>query len=98
MYLELGSAPTNEDCAQVGRPDYYEQMTKETSALIRQLKRMFPNVKCRFVVKSFPHDFGTYHVVVAKYNDPESFNDALTVENEFPQQWDEIARQELAIA
>ena len=41
-YFELGSSPTDEDCAQVGTPEYLERMRIETRQLIRMLEEHHP--------------------------------------------------------
>jgi len=66
QYLELGSVPCAEDCFQVGSATT-EQMRKECVIYRKQLERQFP--KGEFVIKSFPHDFGTYLEVVIYYDD-----------------------------
>jgi hypothetical protein len=41
-YLMLGPTPTNEDCAQVGSPDFEKKANKQLDAYKAQLERMFP--------------------------------------------------------
>lgn len=101
-YISIGCTPAMEDCAQVGRANYHEQMRKETKAYIGQLTRMFPlpeGVDAIIKVKSFPHDFGTYHEVVVDYNvdQKEALSYALTVEADAPAHWDQEARKELGL-
>ena len=38
-YLYIGSAPCDEDCAQVGTDGYREQALKECNALLAQMHR-----------------------------------------------------------
>ena len=67
QYIEIGSVPYDEPCAQVGR-DSDAQMRAECRAFANQLRRMFP---CGdFRVRRFAHDFGCYYEVVAYY-DPD---------------------------
>lgn len=108
-YLTLGSCPSDESCAQVGSPNYSKQMRMETRALINQLERIHPvpDDQCPrfsdasftpfYSVKSFQHDFGSYHEVCAMY-DPEhepSCQWALKAEELFPESWDSDAKNEL---
>ena len=97
--MDLGSAPSTEDCAQVGTEDYYPRARKECRAYIAQLRRMFGDepAGARLTVTSNPHDFGTYLSVAVEF-DPavEAAADyAFRCESAGPQEWDEIARTEL---
>ena len=98
-YLELGPTPSGEDCVQVGSDNYHDLYGAEAKAYIEQLKRQFPNVPpgASFGIKSFSHDFGTYHEVVVKYNEDseEAINFAFNVENNAPEYWDATAKEEL---
>lgn len=103
--IELGSAPTDEECAQVGCDNYYELMKKQTLAYIKQLRRLLTTQEYDITdlnlrVKSFSHDFGTYHEVVAEYpisdGSPSPTEDAaFWLEANLPTNWDEDARREL---
>ena len=92
-YISLGSVPADEDCVQVGTPEYAKQWKPECERYIKLLKRKFPqydlfNVK--FAVQAFPHDFGTYHEVVIQYvadTDGEEF--AYFVEENSPTDWND---------
>lgn len=100
-YIVIGSAPCDESCAQVGSPSYSGRMRAETAAFIRQLRRTFGKEPegARIALKSFPHDFGTYHEVVVYFDDSirESVNYAFRLEAETPANWDEEAREELQL-
>jgi hypothetical protein len=99
--IELGCSPSEEDCSQVGSPDYYLRAKKECRALIGQLRRQFGNEPgtARLGIKSNLHYFGTYHEVVCHFdeNDNEGRMYAYKCEGEFPFNWDEIAREELQV-
>ena len=70
-YLNIGSTPNEEDCAQVGSADYYTRAIKECRAYREQIRKHYPEPENGYLkVKGFPHDFGTYYEVVAYY-DPE---------------------------
>ena len=60
-YLNVGA----NGFAQVGDPDYYAKNGVEMVYLLKLIKDKFPipeelKTLCRFAVKAFPHDFGTY--------------------------------------
>ncbi len=68
-YLNVGS----NGFAQVGDPDYFEKNRVEMRYLLNLIREKFPipdRLKglCYFKVKSFPHEFGTYHEVVLMFS------------------------------
>ena len=90
-YLNIGSTPPEEDCAQVGSENFYEESMKECKRYIDCLRK-FVGVEpfgAELKVKSFPHDFGTYYEVVCYFDDdiPESLEYALKCEGEGPMTW-----------
>lgn len=98
--LTLGPTPGDEDSAQLGTCDYRIRVRHEGRAYIGQLVRMFgsPPAGTDFRLESFPHDFGTYHEVVVRF-DPSlktAVEFAYHVERNLPREWDEQARTELA--
>jgi hypothetical protein len=98
--IDVGCAPTEEDCAQVGQPEYATQARKECRAYIHQLRRMFGEEPegASLSIKSNPHDFGSYFSVVCFYDPalPPSREYAFRCEGKSPREWDAEARQELA--
>jgi hypothetical protein len=99
-YMEIGSTPFDESCAQLGQDYYVLKATKEMEAYINQLYRSFPdaiNHKIRFVKKWFNHDFGQYGEVVLKWDTDDSNADdyAYHIERNLPANWDEEAIMEL---
>jgi len=100
-YINIGSTPVEEDCAQVGQPDYPEQSRKECQVFKKQLLRKFgePPMSTRLAIKEFPHDFGTYREVVVVYDDQdrEGLEYALKLEGETPEKWDEEAKKVLGL-
>ena len=91
-FIELGSAPCNEDCAQVGSDNYFEESIAESKRYINLLEKKFGKHKplnCSFKRKSFPHDFGNYYEVVVTFDssDEESVKFAYYVENNLPENW-----------
>ena len=102
-YMEFGSTPYGEDCAQVGVADYREKAIKEMKAYINQLIRMFPeseNMGINFKIKWFNHDFGSYGEVCSVWNtdDEEADGYVYVIERNLPENWDEEAKKELGIA
>ena len=98
-YLELGPCPYDEEPAQVGTEDYASRARKECSVLRRQLERQFPNCQelISLRIKSNSHDFGVYYEVAVGYdpNDEQAFRLALEMEENFPQNWDDLSLLEL---
>lgn len=98
--MTIGPSPCEENCAQVGRPDYDERSRRECRVFQRMLERLFPlpgDVPAQYVVKSFPHDFGAYREVCVRYDDTDAraCDHAYQVEANTPPEWDAIARYEL---
>ncbi len=102
-HLDLGSAPSDEDCAQLGVDEHYEaRARRECRALIGQFKRICgdPPPSARFRIMENPHDFGTYYSVVIAFdpNDEDAVAYAYRCDEESPDQWDMAARLELDAA
>lgn len=104
--IEIGSAPCEESCAQVGTPDYSERAYAECEAFKAQLYRYLASKghakeslpeSFRLCIKSSSHDFGSYYEVVAKFDDSDekAWDIALLLENESPTHWDEEAKKAL---
>lgn len=96
--LDLGSAPSHEDCAQVGAPDYWERARRECRAYIGLLRRTFGDEPdgASLSIKANPHDFGTYLSVVCHFDGEAAADYAYRCEGQGPQYWDDQARLELA--
>ena len=98
----LGSAPTHEDTAQVGREGYMTRARAECRAYIAQLRRMFgPEPEgCRLHVRQNPHDFGCYLSVDLTFDadDAAALDWAVAVEDGQPDFWDAEACRELGVA
>jgi hypothetical protein len=56
----IGSTPSNEDCAQVGSPDYARNARIECHAYIDAIRKVCGQEPegARLTIKSQPHDFG----------------------------------------
>ena len=99
-YIELASTPYEEECAQVGRPDYRERAVAECNRLRDQLRRQFGEEPdgARLAIKGNLHDFGTYYELVCYYELglEESIAYAMKCDNEFPAYWDDVALATMA--
>ena len=98
-HLDLGSAPSDEDCAQLGRDNYEVRAKRECRALVNQLKRLCgaPPPNTRFRIMANPHDFGIYYSVVIDFdpNDQDAAAYAYRCDEASPSQWDVEALQEM---
>lgn len=95
-YLNIGPAPAEEDCAQVGHDDYIPRARRECTAFIDQIRRTVgqPPEGAFLQSKRFPHDLGSYLEVVVVYDDDkeEAVEYAFRCESEAPSRWDDTAR------
>jgi hypothetical protein len=96
-YIELGPVPAGEPCAQVGTDNYLARSMRECEVFRRMLERVFPipeGLSVKYVVRSHPHDFGTYREVSVRYSsgDPVACDFAFQVESSVPDGWDLTAR------
>ena len=74
-YFCIGSSPHEEDCAQVGQPDYRRKAIAECQRFIQLIRDTIgPEPEgAELAMKSFDHDFGVYFEVVCWF---ETDNDA----------------------
>lgn len=88
-YVSIGCTPTEESCFPGGHP----LSRAEVCIYMRQLQRTYPDA--HFRVRAFPHDFGTYHEVVAEYDSGDKLAaDAAFDAEAGADHWDAIARSE----
>ncbi len=92
-FINIGSSPCNEDCAQVGSENYSERAIEECYRFIHAIKATIgqPPENASLVVKGFDHDFGRYYEVVCYFNpsDEASQEYAFRCESEAPGEWPE---------
>lgn len=92
-YINIGSTPCDEDCAQVGSRDYARRAKKECEEFVRLIRKVCGTEPegARLATKSFEHDFGTYYEVVCWFDDtiPDSIDYAFHVEANTPLTWKE---------
>lgn len=96
-YIYIGSTPCDEECAQVGQPDYLRQAREECNRFIELIRRTLgPEPEgAQLSVKSNPHDFGTYLDVVCYYDtdNKAAAQYAFRCEDEAPSRWDQPSTQ-----
>ncbi len=97
-YLNIGSTPTDEPCAQIDSPNCSILSHIEARVFINQLYRQFPTSDIHLKVKTFAHDFGNYIEVIVLFdeNNPKSIDQAYDIEANTPSNWDKEALTELA--
>lgn len=100
-WFEIGPAPCNEECAQVGENNFVSNANKEMDAYINQLNRKFGELisgtTIHFRKKWYDHDFGRYGEVIISYDDAEEKAHLVyEIERELPEFWDEEALKELS--
>jgi hypothetical protein len=93
-YIPLGSAPANEDCADIGMRGYAAAARKECLAYIEAIRRKLgPEPRgASLAVKPFPCDSGSYYEVVCRFDNafPAAAAYALRCEREAPESWAEV--------
>ena len=91
-FMDIGSTPSDEPCAQVGEPDYEREARTECAHFIELIRKVLgPEPDgAHLAVKGFPHDFGQYYEVVCYFedSDEEARNYAFRCESETPAKWD----------
>jgi hypothetical protein len=92
-YLNIGPTPCDEECQQVPYVNP-ELARRESLAYIEAIRKKLGNepTGAQLRIKSFPHDFGTYHEVVCYFDTelPESENYAFLCEGDSPATWSEV--------
>jgi hypothetical protein len=100
-YVDLGSAPSEEECVQVSRDGFYlPAMRAECKRYRELLETKFPvpdGLEAWYSIKSFPHDFGTYLTVCCVYStlDPAAEEWAWDLEDKTPTHWESIQEREV---
>jgi hypothetical protein len=108
-HIEIGgTTPSDEACSSVGDESYAFNARCEGRAFINQIKRQFGDKlkklidegRIELIIKSNPHDLGSYYEVVAKFNDDDEYATgfAYRIENTVATDWDDEARIEMGLA
>jgi hypothetical protein len=91
-YFSLGQTPSEEDCAQVGQPDYRQKALAECERYIELIRATLgPEPEgAELAIKSFSHDFGTYYEVVIWFepDDATAVAYAERCEDDAPTTWE----------
>lgn len=90
----IGSGPANEDCAQVGDPDYARNAKAECRAYIDAIRKVCGREPegARLTIKGQPHDFTeAYYEVAVIYdgNNRSAAEYASKVDESAPRTWEE---------
>jgi hypothetical protein len=98
--FQLGTTvPHDEDCIQLGQPNYSAYSKLEANLLMKQIIRELGNPPegCRMKLIGCNHDFGTYYDIALEYDreKEEHAKWALKVEVGLPSKWDYESRKEL---
>jgi hypothetical protein len=96
-WVDIGSAPSEEDCVQVEPTGaYLEPMRAECGRFLRLIRATLGDEPpgARLAIKSNPHDFGTYYEVVCYYDEgnEEAESYAWKCEEESPTRWPDTWR------
>jgi hypothetical protein len=98
-FIEIGAAPAEEKCEQVGPKCNYDTMREECLRFIDVIRKKLGPEKgtAKLKVKTFPHEHGAYMEVVCWYEDgdEEGFQYALLCEDEAPMTWGDIGEATL---
>lgn len=87
----LGSAPAEESCVQVGDPDYARDAKNECRQYMAAIRIVCgePPEGAKLVVRSQPHDFGSYFEVAVVFDgtNREAVAYAAKVDEQAPTTW-----------
>ena len=88
-YLEISCTPTSENCVQVSKnSDYMPAMRAEANRYVEMLKLRFPNCDAvDLVIKSNPHDFGSYLDIRIVWYTEIGREQAFFIESNEPEKW-----------
>jgi hypothetical protein len=90
-HMEIGCAPSDEPCVNVGEENYYPRAKEECARFIELTRKKLGDEPpgARLAVKSNPHDFGSYLEVVCYFEDTdeEARHYAFLCESEAPRTW-----------
>jgi hypothetical protein len=91
-HVNIGPVPCNEDCIQVGEENYQARSRTESLRFLKLIQEVCgPEPEnAKLVIKSFPHDFGSYIEVCVEFNDEDeqAIDYAYHCEAHAPANWD----------
>lgn len=92
-YINIGSVPCDEDCAQVGSENYHSRSRAECNRFIALLRKKFGMEPegAKLEIKWFQHDFGQYAEVVCWFEEGNQKAEeyAFKCEAETPAKWED---------
>jgi hypothetical protein len=89
--IEIGSTPNEEDCVQaIGGDDYHFAMEEECNRYLQMLKAKFPNCDKVDLEVKWQGGEPQYAEVVAYYSSPEGEEQAIFIQDNVPDTWDDI--------
>lgn len=97
-WINLGTIPYDEDCAQTGVTIDHEKMNKiECQVLIEQLEETFPESVGMYKRNTNHHDFGTYYDVEIGFEEgnEQQMDIAFKVEENYPANWTDKSKERL---
>ena len=90
-YMEFGTAPVEETCAQTTDPDYNIKAKAECRKYIELLRKIFGDEPegAQLMIKGSEHDFGRYYEVACKFDieKPEAVDYVYAIEANMPLKW-----------
>lgn len=90
-FISLGTVPCNENCCQVGRPNYDKYGKLEANEFKRMIENTLgPFHYVKIKVTKNPHDFGSYYDVIVEFDRDEiQIATACEIEDNVPITWDD---------
>jgi len=92
--IYLGPTPCEEECAQVGTPNYSIQARKECKRYIETIRKALGKEPqgAKLIIKSCSHDFGLYYEVICLFDtdNTEAVKYAFKCESDGPTTWEKL--------
>ncbi len=99
-YIDIGSGPANESCAQLGQEGYAQQARAECQRFLELIRTNMGEEpgSARLSIKANSHDFGTYYEVVCYYDDTdeEATRYAVRCQDDAPTEWGDDSSENAA--
>lgn len=91
-FIYIGPSPPDEECVQVGTPDYANLAWTECTRYIQLLRAFFGEEPpgCQLKIRTEPHQFGQYMEVICEYTVEAGPEYALNCESNGPQKWTDV--------
>lgn len=105
-WIEIGSAPVEEECAQIGEANYRDKALAECRLFMEEIENhhfdyfgeSLESRGCKLRVKATDHDFGRYYEVAIGFSPdcPVAGERAYWVIDNSPARWSDAAMEMLA--